>query len=117
MSDISSSITELKEIMKKFVKEREWTDYHHPKELAIALSIESNELLELFLFENRTLEEIKRNPKLMKSISEEVADVFAYLLSIVNALNLDLTTIFKKKMEKNQEKYPFTEFNGNYTKK
>ncbi|TFG20920.1 MAG: nucleotide pyrophosphohydrolase [Promethearchaeota archaeon] len=117
MSDISSSISELKEMMKKFVKERDWTVYHHPKELAIALSIESNELLELFLFENRTLDEIQGNPKLMKMISGEVADVFAYLLSIVNTLNLDLTSIFTKKMEKNREKYPFTEFYGNYTKK
>ncbi|MHA1110136.1 MAG: nucleotide pyrophosphohydrolase [Promethearchaeota archaeon] len=117
MSDNSSSILELKEIMAEFVKERNWTTYHHPKELAIAISIESNELLELFLFENRNLDEIRGNSKLVKLISEEVADVFAYLLSMVNTLDLDLTTIFKKKMEKNREKYPLKEFNGNYNKK
>jgi NTP pyrophosphatase (non-canonical NTP hydrolase) len=117
MSDISSSISELKEIMVNFVKERDWTAYHHPKELAIALSVEANELLELFLFENRNLDEIRGNSVLMRMISEEVADVFAYLLSIVSSLNLDLTTIFKQKMEKNREKYPLKEFNGNYIKK
>ena len=117
MNDISSSISELKQVMAKFVEERDWTTYHHPKELAIALSIESNELLELFLFENRGLDEIHENLELMQSISEEVADVFAYLLSMVNTLGLDLTTIFLNKMEKNREKYPLKEFNGNYQKK
>jgi len=117
MNDISSSISELKEIMVKFVEERDWATYHHPKELAIALSIESNELLELFLFENRKLNEIHENSELMHSISEEVADVFAYLLSMVNTLGLDLTTIFLNKMKKNRVKYPIKEFNGNYQKK
>ena len=117
MKDESSTISELKEVMKRFVVDRDWMSYHNPKELAIALSIESNELLELFLFENRNLEEIQQNPKLMKSISEEVADVLAYLLSIVNTLNLDLTSIFLKKMKKNRMKYPLSDFNGNYKKK
>jgi NTP pyrophosphatase (non-canonical NTP hydrolase) len=117
MSDNTSSISELKEEMVKFVKERNWTPYHHPKELAIAISIESNELLELFLFENQSVNEIRGNPELMQMLSAEVADVFAYLISIVNALELDLTTIFKEKMQKNREKYPLEEFNGNYNKK
>ena len=117
MNDKSSSISELKEIMKVFVEERNWTTYHHPKELAIALSIESNELLELFLFTKRKLHEIQENKELMQSISEEVADILAYLLSIVNTLGLDLTSIFLNKMKKNREKYPTTECNGDYKKK
>lgn len=117
MNDDSSSISELKNIMKIFVQKRNWTSYHHPKELAIALSIESNELLELFLFTNRKLSEIHENKDLMRSISEEVADIFAYLLSMVNTLGLDLSTIFLEKMKKNREKYPTNEFNGNFKKK
>jgi NTP pyrophosphatase (non-canonical NTP hydrolase) len=117
MNDSSSSISELKQIMDEFVKERDWTSYHHPKELAIALSVECNELLELFLFENRSSDEILKNSELLQSISEEVADVFAYLLSMVNRLDLDLTSIFLKKMKKNKQKYPIKECNGNYQKK
>ena len=117
MSDNTFSISELKEEMAKFVKERKWTTYHHPKELAIAISIESNELLELFLFENRSLNEIRGNSKLIQMISEEIADVFAYLISMINTLDLDLTTIFKKKMERNRVKYPLQEFIGKYYKK
>jgi NTP pyrophosphatase (non-canonical NTP hydrolase) len=53
----------------------------------------------------------------MKSLSDEIADIFAYLLSIVNVLNLDLTSIFVNKMVKNREKYPITECNGIFKKK
>jgi NTP pyrophosphatase (non-canonical NTP hydrolase) len=114
MRDDSSSISKLKTIMAEFVNERNWGSYHHPKELAIALSIESSELLELFLFKERTLKEIHENEDLMGSLGEEIADIFAYLLSLLNSLKLDLTTIFLQKMEKNRKKYPTSEFNGNY---
>ncbi len=117
MDDITTTLSELKQVMTKFVKERDWTGYHNPKELAIAISVEANELLELFLFENQSMEKIRSNSKLIQSITEEIADVFAYLISMINSLNLDLTTIFLSKMEKNRRKYPLKEFNGNYIKK
>jgi dCTP diphosphatase len=117
MRDETASISELKEIMAEFVNERNWNSYHHPKELAIALSIESNELLELFLFKNRSLKEIFENKELLQSLEEEIADILAYLLSLSNSLNLDLTSIFLQTMEKNRRKYPCDQFNGNYRKK
>jgi len=117
MTDHSTLLSKLKQAMKQFVEERDWTAYHHPKELAIALSIECNELLELFLFKTQNLVEILEDKDLMQSISEEIADILAYLLSIVNTLNLDLTTIYMKKMHKNRQKYPISEFKGNFKKK
>lgn len=102
--------------MAEFVNERNWESYHHPKELAIALSIESSELLELFLFKESPTKEILENDDLMFLLGEEIADIFAYLLSLLNSLKLDLTTIFLQKMEKNRKKYPASEFNGNYKK-
>ena len=117
MNDTSTSLLDVKQIMTKFVEERDWMKYHHPKELAIALSIEANELLEFFLFRELKIDEISQNEQLMQSISEEIADIFAYLLSMVNTLNLDLTSIFLMKMKKNREKYPLSEFNGRYQKK
>ena len=117
MSDDSSTIFELRKVMADFVNKRNWNSYHHPKELAIALSIEANELLELFLFEDKSLDEILNNSELVQSISEEIADVFAYMLSLVNTMRLDLSTIFLEKMQKNREKYSIKEFNGNYNKK
>ena len=117
MNDSSATLFDVKQIMTKFVEKRNWTKYHHPKDLAIALSIEANELLELFLFREIKLSDISQNEELMESISEEIADIFAYLLSMTNTLNLDLTSIFMKKMKKNRLKYPLSEFNGNYQKK
>ena len=116
MNDKDTTIDNLKIMMKKFVDDRNWNPYHHPKELAIALSIETNELLELFLFKNPTLEEIKSNTVLMENIRSEVADVLAYLLSICNALNLDLSDSYSEKMKRNEIKYPTSKFNRNYEK-
>ncbi|MHA1730004.1 MAG: nucleotide pyrophosphohydrolase [Promethearchaeota archaeon] len=117
MTDQDGNISDLKVMMKKFVNERNWNKYHHPKELAIALSIEANELLELFLFKtpdiNRMLAE---NSPIRAAIKDEIADIFAYLLSITNSLNIDLSDAFISKMGKNEIKYPKSEFNGNYKK-
>ncbi len=116
--DANKTIDFFKKEVEEFVKNRQWSKYHTPKELAQAISIESAELMELFLFRNYALEEILKNPELLSKISDEISDVFIYLLSFVNALNLDLTTAFQTKMEKNRKKYNLQEFsNGFYKKK
>lgn len=117
-SDSNQSISFFKEEIEKFVKERQWTKYHTPKELAQAISIESAELLELFLFQNYSIEEILKNNDLLIKISDEIADIFFYLLSFATSLNLDITSAFQKKMKKNRIKYSLDEFsNGSYKKK
>jgi dCTP diphosphatase len=116
MNDKDTTIDSLKTMMKKFVEERNWNTYHTPKELAIALSIEANELLELFLFKNQSIAEIGSNPTLLGNLKSEVADVLAYLLSMCNALNIDLTQVYIDKMKRNENKYPTSKFNGNYEK-
>ncbi|MCK4481346.1 MAG: nucleotide pyrophosphohydrolase, partial [Candidatus Lokiarchaeota archaeon] len=79
---------------------------------------EAGELSQLLLFKDYKVEEIWNNKKLLTNISDEIADVFIYLISLINALDLDLSQIFKKKMEKNKKKYSSKEFNnGNYYKK
>ena len=116
--DANNTIDFFKIEVEKFVKNRQWSKYHTPKELAQAISIESAELMELFLFKNYAIEDILKNTEFLNKISDEVADIFIYLLSFINAINLDLTTAFQKKMEKNRKKYPIQEFsNGFYKKK
>ena len=106
--------------MQNFVDERDWNKFHTPKELAIAISIEASELLEIFLFQNPNpnIEEIDNQTicSMKDEIADEIADIFAYLLSMVNALKIDLTSVFLKKMKKNERKYPKHEFNGKYKK-
>ena len=116
MVDSETVISQLKSLINDFVKERNWERYHNPKELAIALSIEANELLELFLFKTPNLTEMMVEGSLRTSIKEELADVLAYLLSISNSLNIDISESFINKMKKNNTKYPRNKFNGNFEK-
>jgi NTP pyrophosphatase (non-canonical NTP hydrolase) len=114
--DVNTNIDFFKKEVEKFVKERNWTKYHTPKNLIQAIQIEAAELSELFLFKEDT--EIFKNLDIKKQISEEIADVFIYIISLINALDLDLTQAFTEKMKKNRLKYSINEFNnGIYYKK
>jgi NTP pyrophosphatase (non-canonical NTP hydrolase) len=116
--DNDNTISFFKEEVKKFVKGRNWTKYHTPKNLVQAINSEAGELSHLLLFKDYTKEEIWGDNILLKKISDEIADVFIYLISLVNALDLDLTNAFKEKMKKNKDKYSINEFNnGIYYKK
>lgn len=116
MNDEGTKIAHLKQIMKNFVDEREWNRFHQPKELAIAISVEAAELLEIFLFQKKNPNKEDVDNQTFNSMKDEIADIFAYLLSIVNALEIDLTSVFLDKMKKNEFKYPVSEFKGKYKK-
>lgn len=93
--------------MAEFVAARGWEAWHEPKNLAMALGVEAAELAEIFQW--RTPAESTPQglgPDLRMRAGDEVADVFAYLLSMANALELDLATTFADKMERNAERYP-----------
>jgi NTP pyrophosphatase (non-canonical NTP hydrolase) len=115
--DEEVTIAKLKEDVRNFVRERQWESYHTPKDLSVALSIEAAELLEHFLFKEPSTEEIKEDPQLLEKIGDEMADIFIYLLSLVNTLGVDLSDTFTNKMVKNRKKYPDSEFQGNYEKR
>ena len=118
MSDKNTYISFLKEEVKKFIEEREWTKYHTPKNLAQALNCEAGELSQLLLFKEYLPDDIKKNTELYQKISDELADVLIYLISFSNSLDIDITKSFIEKMEKNKKKYSVDEFkNGNYYKK
>ncbi|MFX1418656.1 MAG: nucleotide pyrophosphohydrolase [Promethearchaeota archaeon] len=117
-NDKSISISYFKEEVKRFVEERNWSEYHTPKNLVQAINCEAGELSQLLLFKDYTKEEIWKNKTLHMNIADEIADVFIYLISLINALELDLCQIFINKMEKNRKKYSNKEFNnGIYYKK
>jgi len=115
--DNNTSVSFFKNEVQKFVKDRNWTKFHTPKNLIQALSIEVSELSEIFLFKDISLDTINTDKELLENISDEISDVFIYLISLVNSINLDLTSAFIKKMEKNKDKYSIEEFNdGSYQK-
>jgi NTP pyrophosphatase (non-canonical NTP hydrolase) len=117
LEDNNTTISHFKEEVRRFVKERRWTKFHNPKDLIQAIGIEVSELSEIFLFKEFSLDKIQNDKELFENISDEIADVFIYLVSLVNSLNLDLTNSFTKKMEKNKEKYSLLKFNNGYYQK
>lgn len=117
LDDNNTSVSFFKKEVQKFVKDRNWARYHTPKNLIQALSIEVSELSEIFLFKEISLDTIKKNKTLLENISDEIADVFIYLISLINSVNLDLTNVFTDKMVKNKVKYPVEEFSDGYYQK
>lgn len=106
MSDDLMRIKELRDELRRFVDERDWNKYHHPKELAISIAIEAAELLEIFQWDEKTdIQDIKSDERTMSKIKEEIADVMMYVLCLSNQLGLDLSEAVLKKLEKNRTKY------------
>jgi len=111
MSDRQTTIHELKERMAKFVHERDWEQFHTPKNLSMSISIEAAELMEHFQW--LTVEQSKSlEPDALQDISEELADIVIYSLSLSNFLELDLADAILQKMEKNRRKYPKEKVKG-----
>ena len=105
----------IESIILTFRHEREWEQFHSPKNLATALSIEAGELLEQFLWrDNETVGGIQLDPKRMEAIRDEVADVLIYLLFLGNDLGIDLPEAIRAKVVKNAEKYPASEYRGRF---
>jgi dCTP diphosphatase len=100
---MSSDITKLAENLRQFAKERDWDQFHSPKNLACALSVETSEVLEHFqwLQENEALSDEKK-----VLISLELADVLLYLIRLADKLGIDLISSAQKKLLINAEKYP-----------
>jgi len=109
MSDISILIQQIKE----FCEQRDWDQFHSPKELAIGLSTESNELLDIFRFKTEgQMAEMLQSDKIREEISDELADIFFFLLRFSQMYDLDLKEGLKKKLRKNGEKYPVDKIKG-----
>lgn len=102
----------------KFADERDWDQFHTIKNLSMALSVESSELLELFQWakEEEILDWVKNDQKKKQQISEEVADIFMYLLKIADKAEINLESAIQDKMKKNAEKYPVEKAKGNAKK-
>lgn len=107
-----SELNDLINRIKKFRDERDWGKYHNPKDIAISISLEANELLENFQWKEN-LEAIEKNKE---SIIDEMADVFIYLLLMGDSLDVDLIDAAIRKVDKNSEKYPVNKVYGNYKK-
>ena len=101
----------------RFRDDRDWLQFHHPKDLAISIALEAAELLEHFQWKDR--EEVARDlsdPERKTAVGEEMADVLILLLSASDAVGVDLYDATIKKIEKNAQKYPVEKAKGNARK-
>jgi len=112
-----TKIEAIQEKLRAFAKERDWEKFHSPKNLAMALSAESGELLEIFQWlTDEQSKAIIADPKEKKRVEEELADVFLYLLRLADQLGIDLMQAAESKMALNAEKYPIATSKGSATK-
>lgn len=102
-------IKEITDELLKFRNERDWEQFHNPKDLALAINIEAGELLELFLW--KKAEEADK-----VKVKEELADIFAYTFLLADKYGLDVKEIVLDKIKENGEKYPVNKARGNAKK-
>ena len=98
--------------LKKFAEERDWEQFHNPKNITMALSVEDAELVEIFQWSNSGgLDEIN-DPDIKAQIEKEIADIFNYLLKLTDMLDIDLEKAALNKIDENDAKYPVEKFKG-----
>lgn len=111
----STTFSDLRDGLRRFAAERDWDQYHSPKNLAAALVVEAAELLERFQW--LTEEESKSlTGKQLLQVREEMADVLIYLVRLADKLDVDLLEAAREKIEQNARKYPADKARGNSRK-
>ena len=104
MSD-EINVDALKKSIEEFANDRDWEQFHTPKNLACALSVESAELLEIFQWmseeEQKNISDEKK-----EAISEELSDILTYVVRLAGVMNINLSNSIEKKVKKNAKKYP-----------
>lgn len=109
------SLKDLQLMIRRFVDDRDWDQFHNPKDLSMSLALEVAEVMEHFQWKSD--EEMAAHAIEKKGeISDELADVFYWVLLIANKLDIDLVNSFEKKMQKNIAKYPIEKSKGSHKK-
>jgi dCTP diphosphatase len=111
----SVSLEDLRDTLRGFASARDWDQFHSPKNLAIALSVEAGELLEHFQWLS-DLESATLMPEKLAKIREELADVLLYLVRLADKLEVDLAAAAVDKIEINSKRYPIDKARGSYKK-
>jgi NTP pyrophosphatase (non-canonical NTP hydrolase) len=114
-ADQTTTIETLRETVRRFVNDRDWRQFHSPKNLSMSLAIEAAELMEHFQWidvaESRRVAD---DAAKLADVREEIADVLCYVLALANELEIDLATALRDKMVKNAIKYPAERSRGRF---
>ena len=114
-SDTTTTVAELRKLVADFVAERDWSQFHSPKNVSMALAIEAAELMEHFQWlTTDASRELATDPEKLAEVGEELADVIGYSFALANELGLDISSAVRAKMVKNAQKYPAEKYRGRY---
>lgn len=114
-TDATTTVAELRRVLAEFVAERDWSQFHSPKNVSMALAIEVAELMEHFQWlTTEASRKIAEDPTRLAAVREELADVVGYAFVLANELGIDVSSAVRAKMVKNRLKYPAEEYRGRY---
>jgi dCTP diphosphatase len=115
MNDQETTVGELRQMMARFVAQRNWEQFHDPKNLASSIAIETAELMEHFQWvRSDQVHEIRDDPQQRTAVREELADIVAFVLAFANSMDLDISSAVAEKMARNAEKYPADRYYGRF---
>ena len=113
LTDATTTLAELKSRVLAFARERDWEQFHAPKNLSMALAAEAGELMEHFLWAtSEASRTIARDPAKRQKIEEELADVVIYALEFANMTGINVAAVIETKMAANAKKYPVEKAKG-----
>lgn len=113
MTDADTRLQEIKDRVLAFAKERDWEQFHSPKNLSMAISAEAAELMEHFLWQSAEQSHVDMaDPDLRAKVEEELADIFIFAIQFANVTGIDLSSAIQAKMQRNAEKYPIEKAKG-----
>ena len=115
MNDKKTTVDNLKVFVKDFVDERDWSQFHNPKNISMALAIEASELMDIFKWDSNDESEKKMSVDISRQDAiDELADVIIYSIAFANKNDIDISDAILQKMKKNEEKYPSENFKGHF---
>jgi len=113
MTDTSTTLADLKTRVLAFARERDWEQFHAPKNLSMALAAEAGELMEHFLWATpEQSQAVAKDPAKRRKIADELADVVIYALEFANITGMDVAAAIERKMADNAKKYPVEKARG-----
>lgn len=105
--DSRTTVSELRDEVKRFTAERDWDQYHTPKNLAMSIAIEAAELMEQFQWQTGEISrKLVGQPKAQARVADELADVLIYCLILANQAEIDISSAIRAKLERNRGSYP-----------
>ena len=112
-SDDATTVGELRAAVAAFVAEREWEQFHTPKNLAMSIAIEAAEIMEHFQWLTAAESAaVLDDPEMHHAVADELADVIIYCLSFANSAKIDITTAVLAKLERNESRFPVERVRG-----